>query len=425
MSPTIRTLLFSTLYPGRVRPGHGIFVETRLRELLGSGEVETKVVAPVPWFFSANPRYGNYAQMARVPAREMHHGVDVLHPRYLLLPRVGMSLAPFFMALGAIPAIRRLQREGFDFDLIDAHYFYPDGVAAALLARWFGKPFVVTARGSDINLIAGHAIPRFLMRWAAGQAKASIAVSGALRDGLAAIGAERSKLLVLRNGVDLAHFHPVPQVQARAALGWPAAPTLLSVGNLVENKGHHIAIELLAQLPEFRLAVVGAGPEREALEKLASRLGVAARVVFAGQVAQETLPAYYSAADILILASSREGWPNVLLEAMACGTPVVATAVGGIPEIVSTPSVGRLTADRSAAGFLPLVQSLWDNAPDRAAVRRYAEMFSWESTTNAQLSLFRTICDGRQPSAEEGGEAMDCPHSYAGKRKQVEVAKHA
>jgi teichuronic acid biosynthesis glycosyltransferase TuaC len=391
MPRKIKTLLFSTLYPSEVRPVHGIFVETRLRQLLGSGEVETKVVAPVPWFFSTNPRYGDYAQMAKIPARETHNGIDVLHPRYALLPKVGMSLAPFTMAFAAIPAIRRLQREGFDFDLIDAHYFYPDGVAAALLAKWFDKPFVVTARGSDVNLISTYAIPRKLMRWAAGRSKAAISVSSALSESLASMGVDRSKLMVLRNGVDLENFKPVLQARARGELGWPDAPTLISVGHLVENKGHHIAIELLAKLPEFRLVIVGAGPERGSLEKLALSLGVAQRVLFAGHIAQQHLSVYYSAANILILASSREGWPNVLLEAMACGTPVVATDVGGIPEVVTTPTEGRLTTDRSAAGFLPLVRDLWENFPDRAAVRQHAESCSWDGTTRAQLELFSKI----------------------------------
>ena len=146
----IRTLLFSTLYPSSVRPGHGIFMETRLRELLGIGKVQTKVVAPVPWFFSKHLRFDGYAQLAQTPAMEIHNDVDVRHPRYLLPPKVGMTVAPFALALGAIPTVRRLMKEGFDFEVIDAHYYYPDGVAAAMLARHFRKPFTVTARGSDI-----------------------------------------------------------------------------------------------------------------------------------------------------------------------------------------------------------------------------------------------------------------------------------
>ena len=159
MAADIRVLLFSSLYPSSARPLHGIFVETRLRELLQRGGVQARVVAPVPWFWSANSRHGRYAAFARTPRRETHNGIDVWHPRYATLPKVGMTIAPFLLALGALAALRDVQREGFDFDLIDAHYYYPDGVAAAMLAWWFGKPL---AYGSAQLLDAAHHATRFL-----------------------------------------------------------------------------------------------------------------------------------------------------------------------------------------------------------------------------------------------------------------------
>lgn len=384
----IRTLLFSTLYPSSVRPGNGIFVETRLRELLGSGEIESRVVAPVPYFFSTNPRFGSYALMAKTPKYETLNGIEVFHPRYFLPPRVGMNIAPFSLALGAVPAIRQLLAGGFDFDLIDAHYYYPDGVAAAMVARHFNKPLVVTARGSDINLIPQYPIPRRLIQWAARRAHASVGVCAALCDKMAAIGVDRSKLQVLRNGVDLERFRPIPQAEARAGLGWPAGRTLLSVGNLVELKGHHLAIEALTGLTAYRLMIVGSGGGRQALERLAGSLGVADRVVFIGGIPQADLYRYYSAADALVLCSSREGWANVLLEAMACGTPVVATRIAGTMEVVTSPDAGRLAPERTSASIAETVEALFARMPKRDAVRRYAEQFTWESTTAGQLALF-------------------------------------
>ncbi len=390
-SRKIRLLTFSTLYPSSARPGHGIFVETRLRELLGSGEVEARVVAPVPWFFSTRPRFGEYARVARTPLRESRNGFDVQHPRYFLPPKVGMNIAPFTLAIGARPAIQRLLDEGYDFDVIDAHYYYPDGVAAALLARHFNKPFTVTARGSDINLIARHAIPCWLMQRASSRASASIGVSRALTQAMVHMGMPASRLISMPNGVDLKRFDIQSQALARAALGWPASPTLLSVGNLVENKGHHIAIEALTRLPGFRLVIAGEGPERQALETLASQLNVSSRLQFLGGVAQDQLARCYSAADLLVLASSREGWPNVLLEAMACGTPVIATRVGGIPEIVTSASVGRLMPERTVTDVVEAVADLWQSLPDRMTVRAHAQACSWQSTTAAQIDLFGRI----------------------------------
>lgn len=390
-SPPIRTLLFSTLYPSSVRPGHGIFVETRLRELLKSGQVITKVIAPVPWFFSKNARFGDYARMARTPAREIFQDIDVLHPRYFLPPKIGMNVAPFLLALGAIPAAQRLIDEGYDFDLIDAHYYYPDGVAAALLARYFKKPFTVTARGSDINLIATHTIPRKLMNWTAQAANASIGVSQALTSAMQQLGMPESRLMVMPNGVDLDRFGIQVQKSARLALGWPDTPTLLSVGNLVENKGHHIALRALAQLPEFCLVIAGEGPEEAALKALASQLNLVEKVRFLGRVGQDKLATCYSAADILVLPSSREGWPNVLLESMACGTPVVATTVGGVPEIVTSANAGRLMPHRTSEDLVAAVTHLWHHLPDRLSVRALTQACAWQSTTDQQIKLFRQL----------------------------------
>ncbi len=388
----IKTLLFSTLYPSSVRPGHGIFVETRLRYLLATGEVETRVVAPVPWFPSQHPRFGAWAKLAATPRHEEHHGIAVWHPRYLLPPKIGMNIAPLMLALGARRTLAQLIRDGFDFDLIDAHYYYPDGVAAAILAAWFNKPLVITARGTDLNLIPRYPIPRRWIRWTAGRAAASIGVCQALADEIVTLGGDVNKTHVLRNGVDLQRFQPQDRQTARARLGLPAGTLLLSVGNLVELKGHHLAIESLTQLTDVILVIVGDGEERERLHQQAHALSVSERVIFAGARPQTELKDWYSAADMLLLCSSREGWANVLLEAMACGTPVVATAVGGTPEVVQSPVAGRIIQERTSAALVNGVRSLMDEYPDRAAVRAYAEQFDWAATTQGQIELFRAVC---------------------------------
>lgn len=389
----IRTLLFSTLYPSSARPIHGIFVETRLRELLKSGEVETKVVAPVPWFPFSGERWGEYGRFAATPRFEQRNGVDVHHPRYFLPPKIGMNIAPHTLARSALPTIRKLMRDGFDFDLIDAHYYYPDGVAAGFLAKWLGKPFVVTARGTDLSQIPQFAYPRRLILDTAARAAASIGVCAALMDSIAELGADRQRLHVMRNGVDLERFQPVDRVEARRYLGLPIdRRILLSVGLLIERKGHHIAIEALKQLPEDVLLVIaGSGPERERLEGLAKDSGVAARVQFAGQVPNDQLKWWYSAADALLLCSSREGWANVLLESMACGTPAIATSIWGTPEVIQRREAGRLMATRTPQALVDAGRDLFADYPDRTSVRKYAEGFGWDATTAAQLKLFKEV----------------------------------
>jgi teichuronic acid biosynthesis glycosyltransferase TuaC len=392
----IKTVLFSTLYPSSVRPIHGIFVETRLRELLKSGQIQTQVVAPVPWFPFSHRVFGSYGKMAETPARETRHGVDVHHPRYLLPPKIGQNIAPYVLAAGALPTLRKLIADGFDFDLIDAHFYYPDGVAAAILARKLGKPFVCTARGSDINLYKHAGTPNRLLRATIRQANANIGVSADLVRQLKELGAAPESALVVRNGVDLERFAPVDRADARAMLGIAHRGQLLvSVGHLVELKGHDLVIRMLTSLPLAHLVLVGDGPLRRHLEELATELGVGDRVTFAGQQPNEKLKHYYSAADVLVLASSREGWPNVLLESMACGTPVVATRVNGTPEIVTTPESGRLAETRDAASLVKAFEHLLAAYPARDQVRRYAERFSWAETTRLQCALFARV-SGKQ-----------------------------
>jgi glycosyltransferase involved in cell wall biosynthesis len=301
------------------------------------------------------------------------------------------------LALGARSTLRSLQREGFDFDVIDAHYYYPDGVAAALLARWFKKPLFITARGTDLNLISNFASPRRWIQWAASVASSSIGVSQSLVDKLISLGGDPSRTHVVRNGVDLERFHPVDQAKARNDLGLPMdRRVLLSVGHLVSIKGHDIAIQALADMPEADLAIVGEGPERSSLQELAHSMGVTNRIRFAGARPQTELPLWYSAADALVLCSSREGWANVLLESMACSTPVVATNVGGTAEALSAPEAGVLMQDRSPAGLVAAVGKLFASYPERKMVRQFAEQFDWQATTRGQLALFQAAVAAQQ-----------------------------
>jgi len=203
------------------------------------------------------------------------------------------------------------------------------------------------------------------------------------------------RLHVMRNGVDLDRFRPIDRIEARQHLGLPVERRiLLSVGLLIERKGHHIAIEALKQFPEDVLLVIaGSGPERERLRILANECGVADRVQFAGQVPNDQIKWWYSAADALVLCSSREGWANVLLEAMACGTPAIATNIWGTPEVITRPVAGRLMSSRTPDSLVAACSELFSGYPESSAVRAYAEEFGWEATTEAQLQLFKEVID--------------------------------
>ena len=396
MTP-LRLLTFSTLYPNAARPNHGVFVENRLRHLVASGQATSEVVAPVPYFPGDHPRFGDWALHARAPRDEMRHGIAVHHPRYPVVPRVGMSAAPFLLYAAMLPVLRRLLAQRPAFDAIDAHYVYPDGVAAVWLGRRLGLPVVVTARGTDVNLIPSHRVPRLLIRRAIAGAAALIGVSAAIKAALVELGAPDEKVTVLRNGVDIALFRPPEDRDAvRRNLGL-TRPTLVSVGHLIERKGYHRTIEAMQQLPEFALMIAGEGPERARLEALIARLNLQDRVRLLGPRQHADLPPLYGAADAMVLASAREGWANVLLESMACGTPVVASNIWGNPEVVQEPAAGLIAEENTPDGIAAGVRRLFASLPARTATRAYAERFSWDETTAGQLALFRRVREGGGP----------------------------
>lgn len=388
----MRLLTFSTLFPNAAQPNHGVFVENRLRHLVATGEASATVLAPVPYFPFASASFGAWSRYARAPRQESRHGLAVHHPRFLVIPKFGMNLAPFLLFRGSLPAARLLHaRENFD--LIDAHYLYPDGVAAVWLGQALGLPVCLTARGSDVTQLPDFPAPRRMIEAAIAAADGLVAVSEALRERLIALGAAPGKTVALRNGIDTQMFRPQDREAARAALGL-TGPVLISVGGLVERKRHHLTIEAMTKLPDCSLSIVGEGPERARLEAQIAGLGLSGRVRLTGPQPHSELPRFYSAADISVLASSREGWANVLLESMACGTPVVASDIPGNPEVLRSPAAGRIVAANTADGIAAAVREVLAHT-DRAATRAYAEQFGWDETSAGQLALFRRILSGR------------------------------
>jgi glycosyltransferase involved in cell wall biosynthesis len=399
---TLRLVTISTLFPNLAMPSHGVFVETRLRHLLADEAVESVVLAPVAWTPIRAAQLGDWARHAAAPARETRFGIDVRHPRYVAIPRIGQALTPHTLYWTLRAALRRLIAEGYQPDAIDAHYLYPDGVAAAWLAREFSLPLVLTARGSDVTQWPDFARPRRLIGAAIRQADALITVSDALGRGVAALGADAANITTLRNGVDITLFTPLDRAAARAAIGLEN-PYILSVGHLIPRKGHDRVIEAFAAIADTVLAghdlvIAGDGPERERLTQLAKSRGLAARVRLVGAMPQPRLPLYYSGAACLVLASSREGWANVLLEAMACGTPVVASPAAGNDEVVRARAAGLVAADFTPAALAAALQSLLADPPARAATRAYAEAHGWREISAGQRAIFERVISRRQPA---------------------------
>jgi teichuronic acid biosynthesis glycosyltransferase TuaC len=389
----LRVLVFSSLFPSDARPRHGIFVETRLAHLAKNFPIDARVIAPVPWFPSTSACFGAYAALAATPRRAMRrNGVPVSYPRYLMFPKVGMALQPNSMARAALVDIRALQRAGWQPDLIDAHYLYPDSVAAAIVADHLQLPLVVTARGTDVNVLARMPGPGRRILQMSQYAAAVIAVSSRLRQALIDIGMASSKLFVLRNGVDTEMFHPTDRLAARARFGFDYRPTAVCVGNLVEEKGFELAIDTVAQMRDWQLLIVGDGPTRTRLAQHAARLGIDQRIRFQPNIAQHELVDAYSAADVLLLTSTREGWPNVVLESLACGTPVVAVDVGAVGEMITDDVAGRVVSVRDPRQLASAIQSLVLSPPNRDRTRDHARRFDWLTISRGQWDIFTRVC---------------------------------
>jgi glycosyltransferase involved in cell wall biosynthesis len=301
-----------------------------------------------------------------------------------------MSISPFLLYLALKKHVRKVLNNGEGFDLIDAHYVYPDGIAAVWLGASLSTPVVVTARGSDLNLIAKYRIPRLLIKHALRGCAAVVAVSQALADSARVLVDSGVSIRVLRNGVDLELFREINREQVRSDLNL-TGPTLISVGHLIPLKGHELVIEAVSRLPGAQLLICGEGPMKAELQQKAYMCGAADRVHFLGRIKHEELNRYYSAADVLVLASCQEGCPNVVLEAMACGTPIIATAVGAVPDFVNHPHAGLIVQKRTATDIASAIRALLQEPPSRKQVREYAVQFNWDETTMHLLSLFSDI----------------------------------
>jgi len=313
-----------------------------------------------------------------------------------MIPKVGMVVHGFLMALCSLHIVRRIRRE-FPPDLIDAHFAYPDGFAGMLIGKFLGCPVVVTARGSDVNVCAKFPLIRLLLRLGLSRATHVISVSNALAEKIRQLGIPQNKIRVIPNGVDTETFYPSSRGQARKSINFEGSQKLLlSVGNFTSNKGMDLLVKALAYLRDREgldslpsLVLIGEGKERLSLESLVIDMKLTHNVRIMGSVSHASLPKWYRAADLFCLASSREGCPNVILESLACGTPVVATRVGGIPDLVNSPDVGILT-DRSTGSIAKAIRQALEKDWDADLISQYARRRTWEHVAGQVYDVFKS-----------------------------------
>ena len=388
----LRVLLISALFPHAGEPTLGIFVRNRLEHLITDQNVQATVIAPVPWFPFKGKFFGAYGRAAAADKTTTWNGVEIYHPRYVVIPKVGMLLTPKFLTNSILSVVGKLRASGAEFDIIDAHYLYPDAVAVAEVARECDLPFVATARGSDVTQIALLDKPRAMILRATKAAAHLITVSRSLKIKLSDMGVPTEKITSIRNGIDIDKFQPdtsVAKTLRKTWVGGKDRPVILFAGWLIPRKRVDIVMGALALLPGYRDVIVGDGPLRQELEAKAKQLGISERVTFAGQKTPEEMPNYFGAADVMCLPSEREGWANVMLEALACGAPVVSRAVDGAVELLQETPYGELVEGSEPAGYAEAIAKLVDRGFSRQEVRNFAAGYGWEPTSAAQVSVFK------------------------------------
>ena len=395
-------VVFSSLFPSAQEPLAGVFIRERMFRV--GRELPITVVSPQPWVpLQSVVRLFRPGYRPERLRRERMNGIEVLRPRFIAVPGLLRRLDGLSMAVCAWRTVRRLRNEGRA-DVIDAHFAYPDGYAASLLARWLGLPFTITLRGTEPR----HAAEPALRPRVAGALLAAarvFSVSSSLRDHALRLGVPVQRTQVVGNGVDLQNFTPLDRAEARSRLALPKeARVLVTVGGLVERKGFHRVIDclpgLLAAQPNLHYLVVGGpSPEGDCTPMLQARveaLGLTDRVHFLGPLPPQELRLPLSAADVFVLASSNEGWANVLLEAMACGLPVVATDVGGNAEVVSRNDLGIVVPFGDGKALQSALDKALRTSWDRQRIRAYAEENQWDRRVRVLVDAFRRVAPGQR-----------------------------
>nr|QNO45262.1 D-inositol-3-phosphate glycosyltransferase [Methanosarcinales archaeon ANME-2c ERB4]QNO46819.1 D-inositol-3-phosphate glycosyltransferase [Methanosarcinales archaeon ANME-2c ERB4] len=390
----MKVLVLTTVFPNCKQPALGTFVRERMFRV--AKECELKVVAPVPWFPFAGYLKPNYRPM--VPRKEIQQGIEVYHPRFFSIPGVLKCLDGIFFFLSLLSPLRRI-RNNFDFDIIDAHFSYPEGLGAVLLARFFNRPVTITLRGTIVPL-SKYLLRRVQIIYALRNATKVFSVSNSLKEKAVSLGIESSKILPIPNGVDMEKFFPVPKDEARQELDLLLdKKIIISVGGLVKRKGFHRVLAVLPEVTEKYkeiLYVIVGGPTVEGdlgpeLKKQVKELNLDGHVHFTGPLPHDQVRKWLNAADIFCLATSNEGWANVFFEAMACGKPVVTTKVGGNEEVVKSANYGILVDLDDQKQLKDAIIEALEKKWDHRKIIEYASENNWENVARKVLQELNDI----------------------------------
>ena len=388
----MKLIFISNLFPDESEPVRGLDNATVLSWLHKNHDFECRVISPRS-AFPPPIRSGKLAGLKSRPSDEFSQPV---YPKVGYVPRIGSRWNDRLMARGLKSVLENSIRKSPP-DLVLSSWLFPDGCAVANLCEGKNIPVALITQGTDTHQYLEDPIRRQKIVAAIKKSKGVICRSGDLAYRLRNAGVPEAKLQVIYNGIDTSIFNRGDKLKTRQHLGiseW--SPLLLFVGNFLPVKNPLHIIQSHAELNKRRLEagkgpallrMIGDGPLRGEMNREIKRLGTEAEVELLGRMASPDIANWMNAADVFCLSSRNEGFPNVLLEAMACGLPIVSTNVGGISEKLTDPTIGRLVAEGKIEEFVEaLEQSLSEKQWEESGLD-----LSWGSAAAQYALFFREI----------------------------------
>ncbi len=386
----MRILLCTGLFPNRTNLQRGVYV---LRQAVAlSRRVDVRVIAPVP-YFPAFAKSRKYSGFSRIPRKDTIEGIDVVYPRYYVIPRLFRFHHGLLLVFSVLNSFRRMVGE-FRPDVVIGFFAYPYGYATVQLARMARVPVIVGVLGSDINVMARSGLRRRMVRGCLNASDKVFSVSRALKQATIDIGVRPEKIIVIPNGVDAERFARETRSQARAALKLPdSGRIVLCVANLVRIKGVDLVVRAFRDCGDESavLVVVGDGEEREELQRLIGGMGLEERIRLVGAKPPTEVPRWLAASDLVVLGSRAEGHPNVLLEALASGRPVVATRVGGVSETITKEELGLLVEPEDAGALATGIREALSREWDEDAIRQIGVGRTWDNVADEIIAEVQSL----------------------------------
>lgn len=392
----MRILVSTMIYPNSQERTRGIYNHWQVKELAKRGH-QVRVFAPLPY---APPLLGRYGYLRRIPKAESIDGIEIEHPRFFTVPGLPPFVVPLVYGASLHRALERAVK-AFRPDVILGFWALPDGASNAFLARKLSVPCVLGCLGSDVNVYSERASTGFWLNYAFSRSDAVVCVSQALKDViLERCDPGETPVLVVRNGVDKEVFKPTERAEARKELGVDGTlPVVLFVGRLSDEKRVADLLDAVAMLPADRrvgVVIVGDGPEAAHLKERAIALHHAGvEVVFAGPQPPAKVALWMSAANLLVLPSEREGCPNVVIESLACGTRVLGSRVGGIPELLNDEILGGMVPPRSPKELALALGAMLAEDYGQEEVASHPSIRAWSDVAE-ELERILTDAKGRR-----------------------------